>query len=742
MGQLLSSKVVNVERPPSIRAFPVISTAVAGAIGVTERGPLTPTRTTSFDEWVGLYGGFIAASTMAAQVQAFFAQQDGGGDLVFKRIVHLNSILDEATKTSAAATKTLSTPAVAATAGTILGTVQAPFLLSPADTIVIKVDGGGALTATFNATAGARTSGNVQPFALVNGDTLTLKVDGGPVQTVTFLTAEFVSIAAATAAEVAAVINAKTFGLTATVVAGAVVLTSDRKGTSSSIEVTGGTANAVGKLNFPTPVSSGTGNVAFIDAVTAAEVETVVEAAVAGISVTNESNKVRITSNTTGVASSVEVTTTSTADQIMGFDNLVHSGTAAGTYTTLRVDGKYDGAYANSLRAKIDAPTSGVAGEFNFSIIRANVAVEVFPNVSMDDAAANYIEAVVNGDDGSVLVTVTDLDAATTAVLQIPAAGNFALAGGDDGLTSLNDADYAGSQAGATGLYALDAFEDVIRTVIVPDRATPAVQNALVDYCDITHEREKFAVVTAPADLDRDEIVAWVKNTANLKGKAEVAAVYWPEVQILNPSRSAFGDTELLTVPNSMLVAGLYARVDGARDGGVYDEPAGLERGILAGVLGVADETVNEERTRDIIVPEHINPIRTRPGSPFFIDDELVLKRDSNFPTVAQRRGATFIEISVKEGLETFRHRANDDQTRNEVKDSIEAFLLIQFKNRAFRGETPEDSYFVDVSTKLNTPVVIAAEKLLTKIGIATQRPARFIVNEFSQDLRDVAAEV
>lgn len=739
MAQLLSSKVVNQEATPTIQAFPTIPTAVTAAMGVTQRGPLTPTRTTSFDEWVAIYGGYISTTyDIAAQVEKFFAE--GGTDLVFQRVVHHNSILDPNTKTSAAAEKTLSTPAVPATAGTILGGVQEPFIMSPGDTLVVDVDAGGTATATFDAAAASLTSGNAETYALVAGQTLTLKVDGGSLQTVTFQAADFTAIGAATAAEVAAVIQRDTYGLTAADVGGSVVLTSNRQGTSSEVEVTGGTANVA--LAFSTVAVNGTGDVAFIDAVTAAEIKTVVEADVAGCTVTSESGRVRITSNTTGVASSIQVDPSSTADQIVGFDNALHSGTDAGTYDTLKVEGKYDGAYANSLRIRISAPTSGVAGEFNLSVLLNNVAIETYPNCSMDDAALNYVETLINGTDGSPRIKVTDLDAATTAALQAPQTGNFLMTGGNDGLTGLNDADYTGSQAGPTGLYVFDAFEDVVSTVVAPDRATPIVQNAVVDYCETVHEREFFAIVTAPKGLDRDGIRDWWINTANLKGKSEVSAIYWPAVSIANPDRTAFGNTDTIDVANSLLVAGLYARVDGARDGGVYDEPAGLERGILVSVLGVDDEKVNEERTRDIVVPDHINPIRTRNGAPYFVDDELVGKRGGNFPTVAQRRGATFIERTIKEGLETFRHRANDEQTREEVKNSIEAFLLIQFKNRAFRGSTPEESYFVDVSDKLNTAVVINAEKLLTKIGIATQRPMRFIVNTFQQDLRDVAAEL
>jgi uncharacterized phage protein gp47/JayE len=104
------------------------------------------------------------------------------------------------------------------------------------------------------------TSASTETFALSDGQTLTVKVDGqSAAQTVTFNTGDFVDINNALAAEVALVISTDLASPAATGAdaAGAVTITSDSGGT---IEVTGGTANAV--LNFPTTFTpTGTSNV-------------------------------------------------------------------------------------------------------------------------------------------------------------------------------------------------------------------------------------------------------------------------------------------------------------------------------------------------------------------------------------------------------------------------------------------------------------------------------------------------
>jgi hypothetical protein len=107
--------------------------------------------------------------------------------------------------------------------------------------------------------AGTVLSGNAQTydFSGVGDETLLIKVDGGSVQTVTFVVGDFVDPAAGTAAEVCTKINSSTTGCIAAADTNKVRITSDKVGSSSSIQVTGGTANSV-ILDFSTVAVAGT----------------------------------------------------------------------------------------------------------------------------------------------------------------------------------------------------------------------------------------------------------------------------------------------------------------------------------------------------------------------------------------------------------------------------------------------------------------------------------------------------
>ena len=75
------------------------------------------------------------------------------------------------------------------------------------------------------------------PFALADGDTLTLSVNGAAPQTVTFDAVDFADIGRATAAEVAAVIEAQLSGVSASAQDGRLVVRSDAAGAGTQLQV-------------------------------------------------------------------------------------------------------------------------------------------------------------------------------------------------------------------------------------------------------------------------------------------------------------------------------------------------------------------------------------------------------------------------------------------------------------------------------------------------------------------------
>ena len=98
-GQLLSSKVVIVEEEPKVRGIPSAPTSVAGAVGVTERGPIgEAVLCTSFDDFQTKFGGFTPDSDLPLAAMGFF--ENGGAQLWVVRTTHYSNVANAATATA------------------------------------------------------------------------------------------------------------------------------------------------------------------------------------------------------------------------------------------------------------------------------------------------------------------------------------------------------------------------------------------------------------------------------------------------------------------------------------------------------------------------------------------------------------------------------------------------------------------------------------------------------------------
>ena len=404
----------------------------------------------------------------------------------------------------------------------------------------------------------------------------------------------------------------------------------------------------------------------------------------------------------------------------------------------LRVHGKTPGTYANRVEVEVRPPTSGAADTFDLAVVEDGAYREIFIDLSLNPGAARHAPQIVNSSRrGSALVMLE----AIVGVSQPPDVQMLSLMRGDDGLTGLDDTDFIGSEVSKTGLYAFDTIQN-LSLLMIPDRATPAVHQAMVRYCEIARGGLVFAVLDPPTNQSAIEIVNYVESTAALLGLSEHAAIYWPRLEVLNPARGVLGSEARVVVAPSGILCGVFARTDSARPGGIYDPPAGIDRGRMFGVLGFETDEVLEERKRDLVYPKRINPLTTGPGLPRFIDGSRTLKGDGNFSYVAERRGVSFIERSLKQGLQFARHRNNNEALRAQVRRTVTAFLLTQMNNGAFRSREPAKAFFIDVSERLNTPLVVFEGKLIVRVGLATNKPAEFIILRIFADTREVEAQL
>ncbi len=213
------------------------------------------------------------------------------------------------------------TAAPAASAATKDGGVG-PYNMAAGDTLVIDVDNAGNATCTWDAAAGyVDDTTTTYPCADQDGLTVIVAIDGGDNQTITF------SGATTTLASILAQMNAQLVGASA-VDNGSTQprIRSDSQGTGSTVSNPTGTSLFTSASDAPV---AGTGDVVSIDAVTAAEVETVIEADSTAEITVNGDGSITITSPTTGATSELDFIS-GNALAILGFSVETLVGAASG----------------------------------------------------------------------------------------------------------------------------------------------------------------------------------------------------------------------------------------------------------------------------------------------------------------------------------------------------------------------------------------------------------------------------
>lgn len=180
----------------------------------------------------------------------------------------------------------------------LLGLDAVTFDLEPGQTLDVDT-GGGLVSGTFNAAEATVTSGaGVYPTTFTGGETMRVQIDQGnhiigPIDIV-FTAAD------QSQAQVISRINS-VLGYTATADAGGgtTSLTGRRRGTDGLVQIVSADAAVLTATGFVVAATPGTGNVADIDDVTTAEVNTIISTADPNVTADRDAdNKLRLTSST------------------------------------------------------------------------------------------------------------------------------------------------------------------------------------------------------------------------------------------------------------------------------------------------------------------------------------------------------------------------------------------------------------------------------------------------------------
>ena len=277
-----------------------------------------------------------------------------------------------------------------------------------------------------------------------------------------------------------------------------------------------------------------------------------------------------------------------------------------------------------------------------------------------------------------------------------------------------NDARYIGKDNGPGARTGLKCFEEIdeISLVAAPGVTSPAVQDALLTHCEV--RKDRFAV------LDSPEAVQGGVDKLPRPRDSKYGGYYFPWIQVYDPERGN------VFVPPSGHVLGVYARTDNER--GVHKAPANE---IVRGALGLRYQISRGEQ--DILNPRGINCIRLMQGGGIRIWGARTLSSDPSWRYINVRRLFIMVETSIERATQWVVFEPNDFRLWKRVTRTISAFLTLIWRQGALMGENPEKAFFVKCDEETNPPEVVDVGQLIVEIGLATVKPAEFVIFRIGQ---------
>jgi uncharacterized protein len=275
----------------------------------------------------------------------------------------------------------------------------------------------------------------------------------------------------------------------------------------------------------------------------------------------------------------------------------------------------------------------------------------------------------------------------------------------------------------------------VFNLLATPGVTDPGVTSEAVAYCE---RKRAFYIMDTPssqaAGWDVNTVVGDLALATALSPQPPVsvnAAVYYPWLATTDPVTGSPA-----TSPPSGFVAGVYGKVDTSQ--GVWQSPAGIQTTLL-GTTGVTPAGIMTDPQQGILNQNGVNCLRQFPavGTVVF-GARTTAGADANtaqqqWKYVAVRRMALFIEQSLQANLTWAVFEPNAEPLWSALTREVTAFMLSLFRQGAFAGSTPSQSFVVQCGATTTTAQDVANGRVNILVGFAPLIPAEFVVIQIAQ---------
>jgi uncharacterized protein len=284
-----------------------------------------------------------------------------------------------------------------------------------------------------------------------------------------------------------------------------------------------------------------------------------------------------------------------------------------------------------------------------------------------------------------------------------------------------------------TDSYPLDKVP-IFNLLVIPGITDAAVLAEGVAYSE---RKRAFYIMDSPSSWDVDTPSTGGSPTSPVDDLSLLpvptstnAAIYYPWLITTDPVTGAKIDS-----PPSGFVAGIYSAEDASY--GVWKSPAGLET-TLTGTLGVVPSGVMTDAQQGTLNGSAINCLRVFPPlTPVVYGARTLaynnISQRNQWGYIAVRRTALFLEQSLYNNLTWAVFQPNDTPLWHAITQEVSAFMLSLFRQGAFAGTKPSESFLVVCDNTTTTQSDIDNGVVNVLVGFAPLKPAEFVIVQIAQ---------
>lgn len=304
-----------------------------------------------------------------------------------------------------------------------------------------------------------------------------------------------------------------------------------------------------------------------------------------------------------------------------------------------------------------------------------------------------------------------------------------------------------GSQSVEVGLDALGTIDE-IAIVAAPGYTSAGDYAAILTHCQ--NLKDRVAILDTPERVEDVEQLTREISEAAPGGKEEkgdskqkpglrpptsdngYGTAYYPWITV----RDALGSGQLVNVPPSGHMAGIWARTDATR--GVHKAPANES---VRGAVNVTHRL--SQNDHGTLNSKGINAIRFYSnGGVRVMGARTLAPASSEYRYVNVRRLFTMVEETIEENMRWTLFEPNNLPLWKAITRDISAFLTRIWRDGALMGQSPQEAFFVKCDAETNPQDQIDAGIVVTLVGMAPVKPAEFVVFRVSQYAADGSTDI